>query len=109
MAMVYTKTYVHEDSHGALRVGPHGVSLDSVVIAYQKGHSAETIQQLYPALSLEEVHGAIAFYLANQGQVHAYLDGQEQVWKRVRSQADQAASPVVERLRAIQQSANQAS
>jgi uncharacterized protein (DUF433 family) len=29
-----------------------GVSLDSIVIAFQQGHSVETIQQLYPALSL---------------------------------------------------------
>ena len=39
--MVCSKTYVHEDSRGALRVGPHGVSLDSVVIAYLQGYSAD--------------------------------------------------------------------
>jgi hypothetical protein len=27
----------------------------------------------YPALTLEQVHGALAFYLANQGEVDAYL------------------------------------
>ena len=37
------------------RFVPLGVSLDSVVIACQEGHFPETIQQLYPALSLEEV------------------------------------------------------
>jgi hypothetical protein len=31
---------------GALRVGSLGVSLDSVVIAFERGHSAETIHQL---------------------------------------------------------------
>jgi uncharacterized protein (DUF433 family) len=56
---------VPEDSQGVLRVGPPGVSPDSVVIAFQQGHSAETIQQLYSALSLEEVYGAIAFYQSN--------------------------------------------
>ncbi len=53
--MISSKSYVHEDAQGALRVGSPGVSLDSVVIAFQDGHSAETIQQLYPALNLEEV------------------------------------------------------
>jgi hypothetical protein len=50
--MISSKTYVEKDAQGALRVGSLGVSLDSVVIAFQHGHSAETIQQRYPALSL---------------------------------------------------------
>ena len=44
--MISSKRYVEEDSQGALRVGSLGVSLDSVVIAFQQGHSAETIEQL---------------------------------------------------------------
>ena len=39
--------------------------LDSVVAAFHQGHSAETIAQQYPALSLEEIYGAITYYLAN--------------------------------------------
>ena len=62
--MISSKRYVEEDSQGVLRVGPLGVSLDSVVIAFQQGHFAETIQQLYPALSLEEVYGSNACFLA---------------------------------------------
>ena len=27
----------------------------------------------YPALALEQVHGALAFYLANQNEIDAYL------------------------------------
>ena len=98
--MISSKRYVEEDSRVALRVGPLGVSLDSVAIAFQQGHSAETIQQLYPALSLEEVYEAIAYYLANRDEVHQYLDRQEQLWDRVRQRA-QNPSPVVQRLRAL--------
>jgi hypothetical protein len=35
---------VEEDAQGALRVGSLGVSLNSVVIAFEQGHSAETTQ-----------------------------------------------------------------
>src|SRR5208283_3894439 len=90
--MISSKSYVEEDSQGALRVGPLGVSLDSVVIA---------IQQLYPALSLEEVYGAIAYYLANRDEVHQYLERQEQLWDQVRQRAAQNPSPVVQRLRSL--------
>jgi hypothetical protein len=39
--------------------------------------SVESMVESYPALSPEQVHGALAFYLANQEQIDAYLaDGQ---------------------------------
>jgi uncharacterized protein (DUF433 family) len=104
--MIYSKTYVHEESQGALRIGSLGISLDSVVIAFQQGHSAETIQQLYPALSLEEVYGAIAFYLANRDEVHQYLERQDRLWDEFRRRAVQQPSPVAQRLRALSKAAS---
>jgi uncharacterized protein (DUF433 family) len=64
-----SKRYVEPDSQGILRVGSLGVSLDSVVTAFEEGQCPETIQQLYPALSLEEVYGAVAYYLASRNKV----------------------------------------
>jgi uncharacterized protein (DUF433 family) len=90
-------TYVRESDQGGLRVGDLDVSLDSVVIAYQQGCSAETIQQLYPALTLEEVYGAIAFYLANQDEVDRYLGRRESHWQDIRQAAAQNPSPVANR------------
>jgi uncharacterized protein (DUF433 family) len=106
--MIPSKTYVRDDPQGVLRVGSLGVSLDSVVIAFQQSQSAETIQQLYPALSLEEVYGAIAFYLANRDEVHQYLQRQDQLWDQLRQRAEQNPSPVVQRLRALSKVPSQA-
>jgi uncharacterized protein (DUF433 family) len=99
--MIASKTYIHGDEHGALRVGGTRISLDSVVHAYLQGHSPETIREQYPALSLEQVYGAITFYLANRDEVHQYLDRQQQLWDDLRRRSDQTPSPVVERLRAL--------
>jgi uncharacterized protein (DUF433 family) len=99
--MIPSKRYVDEDSQGSLRVGSLGISLDSVVIAFQQGHSAETIQQLYPTLSLEEVYGAVAYYLANRDEVDRYLERQEQLWDQVRDRIRRNPSPVMQRLRAL--------
>jgi len=93
------KPYVNVDSHGVMRVGQAGVMLDSVVAAFQQGHSPETIQQQYPALTLEEVYGTIAHYLANREEVEQYLERQGEVWRQWREKAAEAASPVVQRLR----------
>lgn len=95
------EAYVREEDNGALRVGAAGVSLDSVVVAFRDGLSAEAIQQQYPVLSLEEVYGAITFYLANRDGVHIYLERQQQLWQDLRARVEQTPSPVVERLRAL--------
>lgn len=58
---------------GAYRVGGTRVSLDSVVYDFQSGASPECIRQSYPALTLEQVYGAIAYYLANQETIDQYL------------------------------------
>jgi uncharacterized protein (DUF433 family) len=99
--MIGSKIYVREGSGGVLKVGSLGVSLDSVVIAFEQGHSAETIHQLYPALSLEEVYGAIAFYLANREEVERYLERQDQLWDQLRQVAERNPSQVIQRLRAL--------
>ena len=99
--MPTSRSYVRQDEHGVLRVGDTRVMLDSVVAAFHQGHSAETIAQQYPALSLEEVYGAIAYYLANQTEVDQYLLRQDELWKQGRETANAVASPVVQRLRGL--------
>jgi uncharacterized protein (DUF433 family) len=46
---------------GAYRVGNTRVSLDSLVYLFREGMSAESMVESYPALTLEQVHGALAF------------------------------------------------
>lgn len=97
--MAKAENYVRLDEHNTMRVGKTRVMLDSVVIAFQQGHSPETIQQEYPALTLEEVYGAVAYYLANQADVDRYLKRQAQFWNDLREKFAQASNPVVQRLR----------
>jgi uncharacterized protein (DUF433 family) len=101
--MQQTKDYIRLDEHGVMRVGNTRIPLDSVVAAFQQGHSAETIQQQYPALNLEEVYGTITFILANPEKVSEYLKQQQQVWEQWREKSEQHSSPVLERLRALRE------
>jgi uncharacterized protein (DUF433 family) len=61
--MAPAKTYIQTEENGVYRVSATRVMPDSVVAAFHAGHSAETIRRQYPALTLEEVYGAIAYYL----------------------------------------------
>lgn len=75
------KEYV-EQRDGAYRIADTRVSLDSVVYAFRRGASPESIQRSYPSLTLEQIYGAIAYYLANQQEVNRYLlDGEAEFEK----------------------------
>ena len=58
---------------GQYLVGGTRVSLDSLVYLFREGMSVESMVDSYPALTLEQVHGALAFYLAKQKEIDAYL------------------------------------
>jgi uncharacterized protein (DUF433 family) len=62
-----------EQHEGVYRVAGSRVSLDSLVYAFWDGKSAETIAQSFPTLTLEQVYGAIAFYLKHRAEIDAYL------------------------------------
>jgi uncharacterized protein (DUF433 family) len=49
------------------------VSLDSIVYAFWSGQTPESIAQSFPTLTLEQVYGAVAFYLAHREEVDRYL------------------------------------
>jgi uncharacterized protein (DUF433 family) len=63
-----SESYV-ENRAGDYWIAGTRVSLDSVVYAYWEGHSPETIAQSFSALSLEQVYGAIAYYLRHREAV----------------------------------------
>jgi uncharacterized protein (DUF433 family) len=66
------KVYVEERDGGYWITGTR-ISLDSIVYAFHRGAAPETIRRSFPLLTLEEVYGAITFYLAHEQEVNDYL------------------------------------
>ena len=66
------RAYVDRRNGGYYAAGTR-VSLDSIVYAFRSGDSPETIRQNFPSLTLEQVYGAITFYLAHQEEVEANI------------------------------------
>jgi uncharacterized protein (DUF433 family) len=63
------------------------VSLESVVRVFREGRSPETIAaECFPTLSLEQVYGAITYYLGHREEVDAYLAEAETAYERSRGQ-----------------------
>src|SRR5947207_11799258 len=67
-----------EQRNGGFYVAGTRVSLDSIVYSFKAGDSPETIRQNFSSLSLEQVYGAITFYLAHKQEVDANIrEGEE--------------------------------
>ena len=66
------KQYVEKRAEGYWVAGSR-ISLDSIVYAFLSGQSAESIAQSFPVLTLEQVYGAITFYLSNRADIDTYL------------------------------------
>jgi len=75
--------YVEKRDEGFWVAGKR-ISLDSIVYAFRRGQSPETIRRSFPLLTLEEIYGAIAFYLANQAEVDGYLIREEKEFEKMR-------------------------
>lgn len=73
------KDYIQERD-GNYYVAGTRISLDSIVHAFRRGESPETICQNFELLRLEEVYGGIAYYLANRADIDAYLIRQNEKW-----------------------------
>jgi uncharacterized protein (DUF433 family) len=85
------KSYI-EVCRGAYRIVGTRISLDSVVWAHRRGDSPEQIQESFPLLTLEQIYGALAFYLAHQAEIDAYLEAGEAEYEAAR-QRDREADP----------------
>jgi uncharacterized protein (DUF433 family) len=92
-----TKEYI-EERDGNYYVAGTRISLDSIVHAFHRGESPETICQNFELLRLEEVYGAIAYYLANQTDIDAYLLRQNEKWVEGKRNAEPLPADLRERL-----------
>jgi len=66
------KEYVEQRDGGYWIVGKR-ISLASVVYEFRNSAAPESILRSYPLLTLEEIYGAITFYLSHQEEIDAYL------------------------------------
>jgi uncharacterized protein (DUF433 family) len=76
-----------EKRNGAYYIAGSRVSLDSVVYAFLRGESPEGIAESFPALGLEQIFGALTFYMANRELVDRYLSEGQREFETLRQQA----------------------
>jgi uncharacterized protein (DUF433 family) len=83
---------------GCYRISGSRVSLDSVVYAFLDGDSPETIVQSFPSLALEQVYGAITYYLAHRAEVDSHLRMEESDFEQRRRVAREQNADLYRRM-----------
>lgn len=96
-----TKQYVEQRDQGYW-VGGTRISLDSIVYSFLNGESPESIAQNFPLLSLEQVYGAITFYLANRETIDIYLDEGEAEFQQLQQSFRKKSPLLYQKLNAAQ-------
>lgn len=79
-----------EQRDGGYWIAGTRVSLDSVVYAFLDGLSPESIVDSFETLTLEQVYGAIAYYLGHRADIDAYLKASEAEFDEFCRQAREA-------------------
>jgi uncharacterized protein (DUF433 family) len=97
---IQPKAYVVNTENGGVRVAGSRVSLASVVYMYLEGRTPEYIVDQFPVLTLEQVHGAIAFFLGNRAAVDEHLQDLEVRWEELRVRSETENKALRDRLRA---------
>ena len=90
-----------EQRNGGFYVAGTRVSLDSIVYSFNSGDSPETIRQNFSSLSLEQVYGAIAFYLAHEKEVDDNIRQGEEELDRVAPSLRESRPELYTRLQSL--------
>jgi len=90
--------YVEPRDNGYWVAGTR-VSLDSIVFAFLEGLAPETIAaECFPVLTLEQVYGAITYYLGHRAEIDAYLQKADAEFEALRKATHKADLPFTQKL-----------
>lgn len=85
------------------RISGTRVSLDSVVYDYLGGLSPESIADNFDTLSLEQVYGAITFYLSHREEVDNHLISNREKFDALRKKARESHPLLYRKLEEMQE------
>ena len=86
LVIIDTPIPLKTDRDGVVRVGNTRVTLDTVIVAFKEGATAEEIVSQYPSLLLADVYAVLGYYLQQQPEVDAYLSQRAQIALEIRHQ-----------------------
>lgn len=81
------------DAVGRLVVVGGRVPLDTLVAAFRRGESPESIQESYPTVTLADVYAVLAYYLRHREEVEAHIAERERAGVEVQARIEAIYPP----------------
>jgi len=96
------------DDDGVIRVAGTRVQLETVVVAFDTGATAEEIAQKYTSLNLADVYAVISYVLGNEAAVRDYVAKRTESARDLHAEVERSAPAdgIRQRLLARRQQAN---
>ena len=79
---------LHMDEFGGMRVAGTRVTLDTIIARYHQGDTPEMILEGFPTVSLSDIYAVVAYYLAHQSEMDAYLQRRHAEAERIRTEVE---------------------
>jgi uncharacterized protein (DUF433 family) len=101
--MLENDRYLEIVAENDIRVKGTRVGIEHILSAYLSGNQPEEIALEFPTVTLEQVHGVIAYYLRNRSETDAYLQKwlKEARLQRKKQQLSENEPAVISRLRQL--------
>ena len=76
---------------GRIRIDGTRITVHRIATLYRQGQGAEDIALIYPHLTLGQIYTALAYYHANQDQIHLALEEEDALYTRLADEAAESA------------------
>lgn len=84
MTLATVTVPIEQTGDGTLRVAGTRIPIDTIIIAFYQGATAEEIALRYPTLKLADIYTVLSYYLQHQAEIDAYLQRRQEHAARVR-------------------------
>jgi len=81
------------DEHGVIHVSSTRITLDTIIACHHQGDSPEAVHEGFTSIPLTDIYAVIAYYLAHQAEVDAYIKARAASSSRIRTEVEANYSP----------------
>lgn len=81
------------DDLGVIRISGTRVTLDTLIDFYHQGETPEDLHEGFPTIPLADIYAVIAYYLAHQEDIDAYLRRRSAEAEHIRREWEGRSSP----------------
>ena len=82
------------DGHGRVRIAGTRVSLDSIIIYFNQGYTAEDLAESFPAVSLSDIKAILDYYQRWQHDVDEYLRVRREKAEKIQAEIETEFNPI---------------